>query len=638
MKLKMSFGEGGFMGFLSRHCEKIVFGIAVLLVIFVALPDSGRTPIQDNQGPQQLEQQAQGTIAKLDQETWPIIKELRFAQPDNYLERGEKGVVPVAVSGYPAEIPFNKPLFRSQGKRRDPRLYPVRNLEVTVSYGPVAEAAKDAADPLAAATDDGEDVRTLPVEIRNRLPNHVNLGGVDRGPRGTSTGITTKAYYVVAIKGIVPVKDQTQEYLSLLKDAAEHSEMRDRPNYGGAIDAEWGPKYYAVQRAEVSHDGTVGEWKEVGTSWWSPWYQQKKWAGMSVAAIADPAYVDSRFTMPVPPLMLRNLEPLALHSQVPKERPEGAPLPGEGDDEPVEDEGPPMGLGVGPKPDDGEGRPPAVRPRPPRGGRAGMEGEGFRGAGNAVPETVDPMFRFFDLTAEPGKAYVYRVEMYLEDPNSPNPDATYPAPPDRVLDAGVLQRLARKQENTWWRNTGWSDPSPVVRIPDTDKILAGKVDPPKIIEKRGSPIRIVQGEHVAHVMALVWDKKKAMDVPGHVPAARGTVLNFNKNVEAIDPEKMALKKLENYSFKTDNVVLDIRGGLEVGGAPAPGEILIMDEDGNLRIRSEMLDMPLFQLHDYPEAPKDAAPITGGRGEEDESGGRTRPSSGIDITGEGGRKR
>ena len=59
--MKKLFGEGGIVGLLSRHCEKMVFGLAVLIVIWVALPDGDRTPIDEStQGPAVLKTKADG--------------------------------------------------------------------------------------------------------------------------------------------------------------------------------------------------------------------------------------------------------------------------------------------------------------------------------------------------------------------------------------------------------------------------------------------------------------------------------------------------------------------------------------------------------------------------------------------------
>jgi len=86
------------------------------------------------------------------------------------------------------------------------------------------------------------------------------------------------------------------------------------------------------------------------------------------------------------------------------------------------------------------------------------------------------MVRFFDLTADPGKLYRYRVKVLLEDPNRPrDPKA---APAVRTLDAEARKRVeeveaqdaeynkdARRPKRTYFRKTDWSEPSNIVTIP-----------------------------------------------------------------------------------------------------------------------------------------------------------------------------
>ena len=76
-----------------NHCEKIVFGLAVLLVIWVALPDSERSPIDETQqGPPALSDKAQrkdlSFRRKQDDARYPINLELGLQGTELLLPMG----------------------------------------------------------------------------------------------------------------------------------------------------------------------------------------------------------------------------------------------------------------------------------------------------------------------------------------------------------------------------------------------------------------------------------------------------------------------------------------------------------------------------------------------------------------------
>jgi hypothetical protein len=631
MKMKFSLGEGGIKGFFARHIEKIIFGLAVLVVIWVALPDSKRKPIDENVlGPEAIKRTASSASQRLASETaWPLIKSERFKAPDDYLARAERSLIRIERDGYPAEIPLNKPLFPRDPIRVDPRIYPPQEPEVAVSYGPVTLAAdtKNVRPTIRRGEVATEDGRPLPPEVQQRL---AKFGA----PVG---GAKAEGKYIVAVKFLVPIKQQIAEFRSAFKDAADYNEARDFPNYGAGRETEYGKYYYRVERAEIAPDGTEGKWAMVGDS-----YRARKaeatWP--QVTELADSKYVDPVWTMSLPPLVMRDLRPLALHSKVPSAaqaaEDEAEPEEGETED-PMEDlDGPVIGGGdddprTGPVPPRGTPRPPITRPRGPRSGEGGFA----MGGGVDMNDDVDyKLFRFFDMDVQPGKSYVYRVKLYIEDPNDPSP--SHQKPPSRVLDKSVLERLARKTDkNVWWRESDYSEVTPVVRVPATKQVLAGSVLPEGTIVKADANDRVGTriSEAMVNVMALVWDERKAMDVPGTTLAGRGSVLNFTSDVEAIDVAAGVLKKLDKYQFETDSIVLDLRGGESFGRRSdknelsSPGEMLLIDAKGNLVVRKELEDATAYAENTFPEEPKTTT-TEGPLVEEDKKKPRTgRPRSG-----------
>lgn len=589
--MKLNFGEGGFVGFLSQHCEKFVFGAAVLLVVWIALPDSERTPIDEDQGPSSLVQKVTRANERLDTESWPTIREERVPTEDRYTEAVRDDLLSVSPSGYPADVPLDKPLFPPQIKRDDPKLYPVEELEVAVVYGPLVLEKAGAAPVRRGREEEAPPgTRSLPFQTREQIERAYGI--VPPGGR-EAVGAT-----IVAIKGLVPIRKQQYEYDSRFKEAADYHPSRDVPNYGaGEETSRFGTRYYyAVERAEVGSDGNPGTFKTVGNSYIQV-TKEKEWTDNPVREVADERYVDHRFAMDIPPLMLRDLEPIALHSDIPsaseaivEEEPmeEPAEDAAEQDETPMDIFGPALG-------DDEPSEPPPSERRP-----------------TSTPKTTEEtrevdyrLFRFFDMDVEPGKAYVYRVKLYLEDPNDPSP--SHPKPPLRVMEKSVVQRISRKPKaSVWWRETPYSETSAVVRTPSAnqDRVLVGDVDPGKVTTPTGEKFRIRQREESAKVMTLVWDQSRALDVPGKRDVHRGAVLNFDATVEAIDAGDGVLRELTGYPFRTDDLVLDIRGGEELGRnseLTAPGEVLLIDREGRLFVQRQLEDRTMFRIHDFRAA-------------------------------------
>jgi hypothetical protein len=612
--MKMNLGEGGIKGFFVRNCEKMVFGLAVLLVIWVALPSREHTPVPEELTPKHLNELVRAANERLDSNQWSVIKNQRFSAPDDYLAKIPQNAV--SASGYLADLPLNKPLFPSAEKRRDPELFPVEKLEIAVAYGPVVEIFKpedgeDAPEEEAAE----EETRPLPASVERRYRNVSNVA--------TGGGDTkTVGRYIVSIRGLVPYKAQKEEYKARFADSTSYVPERDTPKYGaGAEQPGYRRFYYMVERAEVAPDGVPGKWVPIGTSKIA-YNVQKQWPPSSVdAELADPLAVDARFAMPAPPLLLRDLKPLSLHSQVRSAAEAKAAQRSAEDPKPAEETDDPDAFDplAGPAADPADPAPVGNRPAPPAHGEREGGGPIASGAYQSAEDAEYKLFRYFDMTAEPGKSYVYRVKLFLEDPNDPevvgkateNAGAVSRKPPTASLDKSVIERLARKPKaDVWWRETPYSEVSPVARIPATKQVLAGAVDPGKLVRKQGEQFEIRQSEEMVKLMGLVWDENKAMDVPGVQDVSRGSVINFRAETEAVDPGRRLLVKLPDYSFDTDTLVLDLRGGEEFGrnSLTAPGEVLMMDGDGKMIVRHELEDWSTFQDHNFP--PETKATTTG----------------------------
>ena len=150
----------------------------------------------------------------------------------------------------------------------------------------------------------------------------------------------------------------------------------------------------------------------------------------------------------------------------------------------------------------------------------------------------------------------------------------------------------------------------IVGFPLVRRLLAGGVIGPKTIVDPAGRWKIRTKEAAAKVMALLWDARQALWVPGVIDELyRGSVANSKKDAWVLDPVEHSLRKLPQYEFNTGYAVGDIHGG---GLLPivenrkskltSPGEVLMFAEDGSLQVRSEFDDAESywFYLYSTPE--------------------------------------
>ena len=245
------------------------------------------------------------------------------------------------------------------------------------------------------------------------------------------------------------------------------------------------------------------------------------------------------------------------------------------------------------------------------------------------PQAEFLMVRFFDYI-QPGKKYVYRVQVEVEDPNHPrNPQAQ---PQDRDLHDTVRTRLATvaadeaKQAaalktpiRLFTLKSEWSEPTAPVFVSLKPETYAGGVTIPRLLDiVRSSEPNIGQktgysipaeGEPTADVMNLTWNPKYAIDLPGILTASRGTF--FSKPIQAnvINPVTLSFKTIPDYPLSSGELVVDLRGGelLEASkdneqALLTPGEVAVIDASGNFIVRNELDDWHIFDKYAPPPPP------------------------------------
>ncbi len=192
------------------------------------------------------------------------------------------------------------------------------------------------------------------------------------------------------------------------------------------------------------------------------------------------------------------------------------------------------------------------------------------------------LLRVFDYSVEPDHKYRYRVTVALANPNY-QLGPQYLEKPD----------LATQQ----YLEIGPSAPTEPVAIPRGHRVLAGTVKP-----LRGN------AEPQATLMLIAVDEKQGIEASTELPVSRGTLANVLKpEVFAKDPRNGKVVPLEDVNFKSGFVVLDIHGGKVMKKETSPGEMLLLDEYGNLIVRDELEDQSAYELSKPPEAPDDSSP-------------------------------
>lgn len=208
----------------------------------------------------------------------------------------------------------------------------------------------------------------------------------------------------------------------------------------------------------------------------------------------------------------------------------------------------------------------------------------------AEPKPVEyRLLRVFDYSAEPGKTYRYRVIIGLKNPNFGRPQQYLKKPES----AGIEDLTSQP-----------SSVSPVVTIPDGHGVLAGQVEP-------GSR----HTEPSAKLLVTAIDADEGLEAAIELDKVyRGTIANVTEQaVKVKDPQSNAVKSLTR-DFHSNILLLDIYGGWDLPGKrripaiTAPGELLIMDANGNMTVRNELDDQAQYErsiVRDQPVEPKSA---------------------------------
>jgi len=393
-----------------------------------------------------------------------------------------------------------------------------------------------------------------------------NFGAV----AGRAEGVKYIGRQWVVVTGLVPYGKQVAEYRRLFDNALHKKPELDTPHYAT----------FAVQRAETNSGQADAD---------------LKWTDVDVVAIfndanvkfaperpdfTDKKFVDGAIADFCPPLVGKAHGPEVVHETdipfgVTQTKIDGEPAAA--DEARAADPGGRRALNA-----------PAPKEAEPVPGTPGQPAK-------VVAKPVDfKLFRFFDYTAQNGKMYRYRVKLAL---NNPNKDV-YPR---------FLKNPDLAKGDT--RETNWSAPSPVTTTPPDFRILSG--------EAKASASATIDPQ--ARVMIIKWVPEEGVEVAHEFVKDRGTMLDFPGTQASVPaPGNAGAAHSGTVNYETASLLLDVVGGeinVDSKGRRfrAPSETLVMGADGQLFVRSAVLDGSEIDRYRQGPAPKaaDEAPADDG---------------------------
>lgn len=692
---KLKLDKESLQGFFFNHTEKIVLAVVVLLLGVFIWSGSSLEGI-GGQSPVALVKEVESAEAKIVMPTWDVVKE-QYTLSLDHLVRKEVGDAPTAENYYILDTPLIGSPPNHFAPREDPQVFAVTDVVATVVTAGVAfkmrEGWKNPFEDLANMEQNtieapkkrkkkkkkrggmGEDMEMGMEEMMEEMDESMSegMGGMEGmfgmgdmegggavgpvvradakkfpGYRPTSTAtangssVVARSYNIVSVTALVPYQQQWDEFKQVFSEAAGYRPSRDIPRYLS----------FRAKRAEVPSDPTQPlDW---GTKSYIAWTERDLdrlpkwgWAGFP-GELADSKYLlPGVLTMPVPPVMMRDLRKLAVHPKVPLQEETKTNTVERAAQELIDVEDVGSVADIGDLPTDPGARRPAAS-----GGGYGMGmsmgeemdmgeedmegmyggGEGMYGGGMSAqlvrgPQAEFLMVRFFDFI-KPGKEYVYRVQVVLEDPNHPQiprsePDNRHLADTVRTRLAALVaeeekQALEKKTPvRLYSLTTEWSEPSAPVSVSLSPETYAGGVVQPRTLDvyyssgpeagKKSGYTVPADVEPTADVMSLNWDSKYAVDLPGILAASRGTVFSKLIQAEVINPVTLTYKTVPDYKLNSGELVVDLRGGEVLEEAATaeekplltPGEVAVIDRSGNFIVRNELDDWQIFDKYAPP---------------------------------------
>ena len=203
------------------------------------------------------------------------------------------------------------------------------------------------------------------------------------------------------------------------------------------------------------------------------------------------------------------------------------------------------------------------------------------------PQTDVPylLFRFFDFGVHSGQRYKYRVRLALTDVNH--------NVGKHKLENAVLERradLSDKKKRYRW--TDWSEPSPMVGIPDGGSVRVATAEVAGAGSLNSTPSVTLLVESFG-----VDPQGKPVQAAKEKEFQRGSVANMTEKKVELLIGRGIIDSLDSFQFHTDIAVVDIDGGEKLSKElTVPSRVLLMTSTGSLYIRDELQDADALERH------------------------------------------
>lgn len=447
--------------------------------------------------------------------------------------------------------------------------------------------------------------------------------------------------HFIAGVALMPHKELFKTYMDAFQQADGFNPMRDRPTYIG----------FQLERADVTDRPvdslTDSDWVRRGTSRYYHQLHLQVWAG-AAKEIVTGKYRDPELTVGIPPVLLDNYADFASHPDIPvgdeplvrlnplqqqDTGPVGPIVPGVDDEPFAAGNLPPAsggqmygssgmygseamyGSGSGSAYGSGSGG---------MYGSGGMPGYGGMGATLRVEDQADyKLIRFYDFrdfsgndraAPVPGRQYVYRLRVAVEDPNFPRIASLQPR--SGSLSSEVFRRVEAEtakaaQSPTAARNSvrwsEFSEPSDVVSLPATSAAYAGLVTPGQFrkMQAGGREVDVMQRPPTGKMVISRWDPTYLVPIPAELEVTRGAVLAKQGDANVPDPLALIVKKLPDANVNTQGVLVDLAGGEKLmisadEGQVSPSLMLWFTPDGGLQLSDDIHAMRDYRLYTTPD--------------------------------------
>jgi hypothetical protein len=593
MKMKLN-GES-IKQFFVAHGDKLALATMTLLALVAVFFGLTQEKIPPELSPEQISERARDAQQRLSN-TQFVDQEVGSAPwlgaPPYPVQQ-----IPAAFSSMP---PVEYPLVKLRGKREEPDFHPAEQVHVVSGRGLFAfqpgqidPAVKKAMEEAAGGRFRGFDETKRP--------------GVDPPP-----GSVARGQEYVVVTALVPVGAQTREYRRRFREAVHPPDIDPM---------EQNPEYYRylIERAEVGPDGTPSQWKLINAPLNPDGYDAlmrdpgiaRRFQSWSITAqdiipevLVEPSLVYANFIEEndyepwLPPLLLRDWTLADVCHPALEEM-------------------------VAKLDDDVDAAP----------SRSSTSSTDPAAAGDQISHKL---LRHFDFDVEPGKRYQYRVRLVLRNPNE-----------------GIEDRYLKDPDAKTgrYRITAPSDVSPVASIAPRTELLTGEAGfdrarnlRTKVLVSVWEDVRAALdlAEQEAQKIRLSRDRDAALKEVARLRGVWRGVENIQATIvyDVFDPrpqeprERELLgvqlgewinrvgetivehpltgrrERLRGVRFHTNHLVVDLRGAGVLRPEDAgkrgvlftePAELLVLDAQGNLAIRSELDDQAEYRRRQPPRS-------------------------------------